>query len=209
MSFSKDVNVGPCSVQQRPGCTSDVAAAAALRCVGVCAQPKPPVGCCGHGGLQDRPPHGLNLPGAAARLLQQTWAGQAGVPQSAAKLVSLKAGSWQGLPRGGIENVSLMPHLDAWACSGDLAASAMALGWQQEREAGTHGCWCGNEPSVALTRASACWAVRWQCHVCPLPRPLRASCAAWTRHCTQGDTGPGTRAQPLAGQPRSRLNRIE
>lgn len=51
------------------------------------------------------------------------------------------------LSLGGIEKVSLMPHLDA----GELAARATALRWQRGREAGTHGCWQRNGPSVALT----------------------------------------------------------
>lgn len=100
---------------------------------------------------------------------------------------------------GGIENVSLMPHLDA----GELAALATALRWQRGREAGTHGCWQRNRPSVALTCvctlgclvASPCLSPPWH--------PPGANGAAWTQRCTQGDVGPGRRAQPLAGQPRS------
>lgn len=95
MSFSKDVNVGPCSVQQRPGCRSDVAAAAALR-RGICARPELPMGCCDPRGLQDQLPHGLDLPCAAAGLLQQTWARQGGILQRTAKLISLEVGSRQG-----------------------------------------------------------------------------------------------------------------
>lgn len=76
------------------------------------------------------------------------------------------------LSLGGIE-VSLMPHLDA----GELAALATALRWRRGREAGTHGCWHRNGPSVALTRLCTLG--------CPVPSPCLSPALAppWSRRC--------------------------
>lgn len=93
MSFSKEANVGPCSVQQRPACRSEVAAAPALVSVPSLDSPWAAVTM---GGLQVQLSHGLHLPCAAAGLLQPTQAWQAGIPQCTAKLPSLEVGSWQG-----------------------------------------------------------------------------------------------------------------
>lgn len=141
MSFSKDVHVGPRSVQQSPGCRSDEAAAAALR---------------RRGGL--RPAHS---PGAAVATGQLALC-LAGLQQSRARpeRPAVHSQTNNGLefplavshPRhlynaallslGGIENVSLMSHLYTGACSGDLAALATALGWWRGRDTGTAGTDC-------------------------------------------------------------------
>lgn len=197
-------------LQKRCGCS---------RCSrerGLC-RPELPMGCCDHGGLQDQPPHGLNSPCAAAGLLQQTWAWQGGVPQHKTGLT----GSWQlarfwgffwpsfspsDLPLyapdaftnaallslGGIENVSLMLHLDARACGGDLAALPTALGWRRGREAGSHGCWHRSGPSVALTCVSARWAAWWHCRACPPPpAPLEPTVLPGRGAARRGTRGRG------------------
>lgn len=99
-----------------------------------------------------------------------------------------------------------MPHLDARACGGNLAALAMALGWRQGSEAGTHSWWRRNGPSIVLTCVSGRWAAWWHCCACPPPLALPGTiCAAWMWHCMQGGAGLERRAQPLSGQPRSRV----
>lgn len=103
-----------------------------------------------------------------------------------------------------------MPHLHAWVCGGDLAALPMALGWWQGREAGTHSCWRGNEPSVALTCVSACWG---SCGIAmPVPHPFHSQsqmcCLDTVQHA--GGCGGGMKgsASGWAAQEQGEYNRI-